>query len=103
MLLARSERYDVKKGGEFFDSMDFRLLVLDEAGGRFRPSVLPDGKPRLLNPAEVPDYLDQIGRNTGYIIHPEEILADNFVLLVNGKSPVKSPRILEQLGSLLTK
>ncbi len=103
VLIARTERYDVKRGGEFFDSMDFRLLVLDEVNGRFQPSVLPGGEPRLLNPNEVPGYLDQVGRNTEYIIHPEEILADNFVLLVNGKSPVPSPGILEQLRSLLTR
>ena len=34
---------------------------------------------------------------------PEEILADNFVLLVNGKSPVPSPEILKQMRSLLTR
>jgi hypothetical protein len=104
VLLATSERYDVQKGGEFFDSMEFRLLVLDEAGGKFRPAALPDGKPWLLDPAEVPDYLEQIGANTRYIIHPEEILADNFVLLVNPKpaTPAPTPRILEQLRALLT-
>ncbi len=103
VLFARTERYDVKQGGEFFEGMVFRLLVLDESKGRFRPAALPGGKPYLLRPTEVPDYLDQIGRNTKYIIHPEEILADNFVLLVNGKLPVPSPGILEQMRSLLTK
>ncbi len=48
LLLARTERYDVQKGGEFFDSMDFRLLVVVEEGGRFRPAARPDGKPWLL-------------------------------------------------------
>ncbi len=104
LLLARTERYDVRKGGEFFDSMDFRLLVVVEEGGRFRPAARPDGEPRLLEAREVPDYLEQIGANTRYIIHPEEILADNFVLLVNPKpgTPVPTPRILEQLRALLT-
>jgi hypothetical protein len=42
----------------------------------------------------------RIGRNTEYIIHPEEILADNFVLLVNGaKAP--SPEILQKLDAVL--
>jgi hypothetical protein len=103
VLIARTERYDVKQDGEFFASMDFRLLVLEEINGRFQPAALPGGKPHLLDPMEVPDYLDQIGRNTKYIIHPEEILADNFVLLVNGKSPVPSPGILKQMRSLLTR
>ena len=103
VLIARTERYDTKKGGEFFDSMDFRLLVLDQVQGRFQPALLPGGKPRLLDPAQVPDYLDQIGRNTQYIIHPEEILADNFVFLVNGKTPLASPAIVDQMRSQLKK
>ena len=103
VLISRTEHYDRRQGGEFFASMDFRLLVLDEVDGRFRSSALPGGRPHLLKPSEVPDYLEQIGRNTKYIIHPEEILADNFVLLVNGTSPVPSPGILEQMRSLLTK
>lgn len=103
VLIAKTERYDIKKGGEFFASMDFKLLVLDEINGRLRSSTTSGGKPYLLDPSEVPDYLEQIGSNTQYIIHPEEILADNFVLLVNGKSPVPSPKILQQLRSLLTR
>jgi hypothetical protein len=105
VLLATTERYDAARGGEFFDSMVFRLLVLEESGGRFRPASLPDGRPHLLEPGAVPDYLEQIGANTRYIIYPEEILADNFVLLVDPspKAPVPTPRILEQMRALLTK
>jgi len=103
VLLATSDRYDVQRGGEFFASMEFRLLVLDGSDGVFRPAARPDGGPQLLDPGAVPDYLDQIGRNTRYVIHPEEILADNFVLLIQGTKPVKTPRILEQMRPLLTK
>ncbi|HEY4229711.1 MAG TPA: hypothetical protein VGO79_06045 [Thermoanaerobaculia bacterium] len=103
VLLATSERYDVRRGGEFFASMEFRLLVLDEIDGGFRPAAGPDGGPQLLEPGAVPDYLEQIGRNTRYIIHPEEILADNFVLLIQGTKPVPTPGILEQMRALLTK
>lgn len=103
VLLARTARYDVARGGEFFNSMDFRLLVLDETQGRFSPASLPNGKPFLLEPSDVPDYLEQIGANTRYIIHPEEILADNFVLLIGGKTPDASPKILEQMRAVLAK
>lgn len=103
VLFARTERYDVKQGGEFFAALEFRLMVLDEVDGRYRAATLAGGKPYLLDPREVPDYLAQIGTNTGYIIHPEEILADNFVLLINGTSPVPSPAILRQMRSILTR
>ena len=44
---------------------------------------------------------DQVGRNTAYLIHPEEILADNFALLFRTPPRVASPEILERLGKIL--
>ncbi|HEY1250472.1 MAG TPA: hypothetical protein VGH97_04735 [Thermoanaerobaculia bacterium] len=102
VLLATTEHYDVKRGGEFFDSMEFRLLVLDERDGQFAFAPSADGRPRLLEPGAVPDYLEQIGRNTRYIIHPEEILADNFVLLIRPSGPPPTPGILDRLRTILT-
>jgi hypothetical protein len=55
----------------------------------------------VLDPADVPEYFTAIGLNTRYIIHPEEILADNFTLLVRGDSKVRTPRILEELKRVL--
>jgi hypothetical protein len=39
-----------------------------------------------ISPKDLPDFFEQVGRNTSYIIHPEEIIADNFRLLVLGQS-----------------
>lgn len=104
VLFSRTERYDAKQGGEFFESMVFRLLVLEERDGLYRAALDSAGRPRLLDPAAVPDYRERVGRNTDYVIHPEEILADNFVLLIAPPaSPAPSPRILEELRRLLGK
>lgn len=46
-------------------------------------------------------FLEQVGENTNYLIHPDEILADNFVLLVTGKKGVPSPEVVEKLGKVL--
>ena len=100
VLLGNGDRYDVSRGGEFFQQMKFRLLVLDEKDGSFRPA---GEAPKLLEPSQVPDYLDQTGRNTAYDIHPEEILADNFVQLVNGRADAPTPRILQEMDALLKK
>jgi len=104
VLLGRSELYDERQGGPFFRQMDFRFLVLegDGEGESVRPVILPDGSPRLLAPADVPDYEGRIGRNTDYVIHPEEILADNFVLLADPQqAKIPSPEILEKLDAAL--
>jgi len=43
----------------------------------------------------------EIGRNTGYVIHAEEILASNFELLVHGTAGARSPEVLERIRAEL--
>ena len=53
-------------------------------------------------PRDLEGLAEQIGRNTRYLWHPEEILADNFSLLALGKTAnVPSPEVLERLKPLL--
>lgn len=101
ILFASVKNYDPTKGEGFFRFMQFRLMVVKNSEGRIQP-LLRDGKPQLIDARHLPDYLDQIGRNTNYIIHPEEILADNFVHLINGESSLPTPRIVEEMRRLLT-
>ena len=104
ILLARQPRYDAKKGGGLFDYMQFRLLAIEPdhaaAGERWR-AKLENGQPDLLDPKSVESYHEQIGRNTNYIIHPEEVLADNFSMLVRGKLDVPTPRVLDEMRKAL--
>jgi hypothetical protein len=48
-------------------------------------------------------YHDQIGYNTDYVLHPEEILASNFVLLINDAKDVKTPELLTKIRDTLQK
>ena len=45
--------------------------------------------------------MEQVGNNTDYIIHPEEILADNFALLVLGEHNMPSPEIPQKMREIL--
>jgi hypothetical protein len=103
ILLSSEATYNVERGGEFFDYLTFVLMLVkkDAATGQIS-TALNDGKPLLLPPQSTPDYLKQIGTNTKYIIHPEEILADNFALLVLGEQNVPSPEILQKMKTILT-
>lgn len=96
ILFATAPQYDLKKGGEFFDYLAFKLLVVANQD-RTWAAKLTDGKPRLLDPTEAQGFLDQIGGNTDYIIHPDEILAVNFVHMVNGETNLVTPRIVEEM------
>lgn len=101
VLYASTKQYDAKKGATLFQSLLFRLLVVEQRGGRWQPALVK-GQPVVINPREEPEFLDKIGKNTDYIIHPDEILADNFVRLVMKDADIPSPQIIDQMRSVLT-
>jgi hypothetical protein len=81
----------------YIDYIDFRLypLLPTDTGYTVKPQGLP--------PEAAPGFFEQVGDNTGYIIHPDEILADNFVLLVLRKAGPKNyaARPLSEKGEAL--
>jgi hypothetical protein len=101
VIYSRAAKYDVQAGGEFFQYLEFRFLAVDrDAEGKATP-IRVDGRPLLVEPSAVGGLYEQIGRNTVYIIHPEEILADNFALLVLEASDVQSPDVLARIEKAL--
>ncbi|MED5621492.1 hypothetical protein [Ideonella sp. BN130291] len=98
LLVAR--RTELQPGETFFDVMDVRLLEVEAAPGRPTTPVMRGGAPAWHAPRALPDYLRQLGGNTGYIIHPEETLADNVALLVTGRT-VRNPALLTRIEALL--
>ncbi|MGZ8260183.1 MAG: hypothetical protein ACXWUL_06485, partial [Caldimonas sp.] len=99
VLVAR--RTDLRPGETFFSVMDIRLLEVVVVAGPTQ-AVMREGTPVWHAPQQVPDYLARLGGNTGYIIHPEETMADNFALLVTGR-PVPNAALLERIEAVLTK
>lgn len=100
LLYSSQPAFDPQRGGPFFKYLEFRLLVLENVGQSWQPRMR-DGLPWLLDPSAVPDYGRQIGNNTKYILHPDEILADNFVHLVHRTPDLPNPEIVARLGELL--
>jgi len=91
--------YDPDLEGGFGAHLGFALMAVDLEGRHCEAALDGDGNPMLIAPGNLPQYLDLIGHNTGYIIHPEETLADNFVLWVNGAEGVPDPEVVERLGA----
>lgn len=103
ILFSKAENYDVARGGEFFEYLDFQFLVVEIESTPPRPKVVYENSaPKLAGPRTVSGFLDQVGKNTQYLIHPDEILADNFVLLVLGGQDVQSPEVLQKVKAALT-
>jgi hypothetical protein len=59
------------------------------------------GEPVRWPPFSTTSLFATIGRNTGYIIHPDEILADNAGLLAYPRRDPPSPELLARLAELL--
>ena len=102
VLYASKKEYDPKAGGSLFSYMTFRLLVIEKRDGAWQPVMMGD-QPVVIDPKGLPAYFEKIGKNTQYIIHPDEILADNFVHLVMGQQNLATPRIVERMGRMLGK
>lgn len=87
--------------GPVDEAQTFKLGLLDLA-------TLNDEHPKLYKVAET-DYKIKAQVNSSYYIHPEEIMAENFRLLlmktamINPMPPIKYPGVLEKLVLVLKK
>jgi hypothetical protein len=98
-----SEAIDPQQG--FLSQMVVRWLLADRVGDECRVRETAAGVEDA-EPDEFEGLYEQIGRNTSYLFHPEEILADNFAILflasLRGSTQgARSPEILEKLRAAL--
>lgn len=102
ILFSATEKYDVTRGGEFFNYLQFQFLLIHRDNSSLTVKAIYDGRrPKLVGMKHVSGFFEQVGKNTGYIIHPEEILADNFALLVLAEKNIRSPKILDKMRKIL--
>jgi hypothetical protein len=102
ILLSRQERFDPAAGIPFFGYLTLSMLLVELDGASSRP-LERNGAPVLLPFNRVAGLQEQIGRNTGYVIHAEEILASNFEMLVQDVPNAPSPDVLERIREVLVR
>lgn len=85
--------------GEFFEYVRIAFVPYDDD---LKPKTDAQGKVIIYDISEVEDFTERVGKNTNYIIHPEEILAENFVLAFLNKTEVPTPRLIEKIRNILT-
>jgi hypothetical protein len=100
-FLYSAERFDPAQSRSFFGYMKFRLLVVQQGDAGWTVAGAA-GQPLLLDPAQTPSFHQQIGGNTKYIIHPDEVLAENFVHLIMQTPALPNPEIIAEMEELLT-
>ncbi len=87
MLIAKSD-YKINGPSSLFAYLSFKLMQVKQTPAGWI-AELDDNQPIYHSP-QTADFQRQIGSNTGYIIHPEEILADNFALIMTDGKIVDS-------------
>jgi hypothetical protein len=92
ILFSSAPNYDPVRDGEFFNYLQLGFVIVP---------TNPRTRADLLTPQQVSGFFEQVGRNTDYIIHPEEILAENFALLMIGQRDVPSSDLLDRLRRAL--
>ena len=101
VLVSRVSRDELPRAGPFLQHVFPLLLLVERAGaGAAKPLVEGDA-PRVAGIDQVSGFFEQIGRNTRYVIHPEEIVADNFALLATGEAKLPSPEIASGVERVL--
>ncbi len=85
-------------------TLQFKMIAVDDACA----AVKENGALSLYDVGELNGFFEKVGENTSYIIHPDEILADNFALLLTGQiagsqgvGNIANPEIPEMMGKVL--
>lgn len=86
-------------GGSFFQYLKIGLIPLNE---HFIP--LQENGETIIYPLELAeDFYSRMGKNTDYILNPEEVLADNFSYLITEKAGLPNPEVIERIREVLKK
>ena len=98
LTLTKSETYT--EGG-IFDYVEIKFLQVELNYGIVKPKYA-SSEPVLLGLDEVSGFWEQIGKNTNYIVHPEEIMAVNFSYAVQQKKDLPNPEIPAAVVEILS-
>lgn len=99
ILLWKTETNKLDKQRGLFDSLEAGWLEVIPNNRSWRV-VEHQGEPVIHTFADLPALQRKIGRNTTYVIHPEEILADNFAHLIMQTKNLPDPQIVQEMTKL---
>lgn len=99
-ILFASQTFNPFFSTNFFEYLVPTTLILDDE------TFEPLQPLQLLSYDDTSNFYDQIGKNTSYTIHPEEINADHFVIWMtrmNNLDAVQSPGIIEKMNDIMNR
>lgn len=83
-----------------------RLFEVQQSDACWHLITRDDAELGGISPRKAEGFFDQVGWNTQYLIHPEEIIADNVALLVRSRggdstATVVTHAVLERIETIL--
>lgn len=91
---------DIDDPTTLFDRVSTYYAVLNANGTN---ATRPGDDVVLANYHHLEGFFEQVGYNTGYLAGPEEILADNFELLLQNPERARTPALLTRLRQVMTR
>jgi len=98
-LIVSKKSYFDPAEPNFFSYLKFQLFPLQKQKGGYKLSY--EGDFDGLDSKWMTPFFERITKNTNYIIHPDELMADNFVLLTKWIESNKAPDKLSEPGKQL--
>ena len=86
------------EGDVFFKYVKIAFVPYDS---HLKPKRNADGSLIYYEMSQIENFAERIGENTDYIIHPEEILAENFVIAFMRKPDVPTPKLQKRVYKVL--
>jgi hypothetical protein len=92
-----------------FSYVTFGLFEVRQRENGWKVLTDQRGDPHSIDPATVDGFFEQVGRNTGYLIHPDAILADNVAILAMARASGKpdalkdypDPQLFQKIEAVL--
>ena len=86
-------------GGNFFEYIEVGLFLLDgENATDYR--MYPEEN-RIINFEDCQEFFENVGNNTDYLFHAEEILADNIADIYTNRIDYESPELITKILQIL--
>jgi hypothetical protein len=99
MVLQLYSKKEYNERYTFEDYMNVALLAVDGDDTHKKP-VMKEGSGEVFDIEQVPELFAKISTNTPYILHPEEISAEHFAMMIMGMN-VQQPTYIEKLKAVL--
>jgi hypothetical protein len=87
------------RGGNFFEYIEVGLFLLEEVNTtNFR--MYPEEN-RIISFEQCEEFFENVGNNTNYLFHAEEILAENIADIYTNRLDYQSPEIIRRIMQVL--